>query len=98
MPDLIVVKITVTCCSGVSTGITLFRPETLIDNPYTPKPVINKLFVYNKEVLPNDETGILSETIEYADHITLSSSQNSRFVVGKDLLIVKQTACNELGV
>ncbi len=62
---------------GGVNGITLFRPETLIDNPYTPKPVINKLFVYNKEVLPNDETGILSETVEYADHITLSSSQNS---------------------
>lgn len=62
---------------GGVNGITLFRPETLIDNPYAPKPVINKLFVYNKEVLPNDETGILSETIEYADHITLSSSQNS---------------------
>ena len=61
---------------GGVNGITLFRPETLIDNPYAPKPVINKLFVYNKEVLPNDETGILSETIEYADHITLSSSQN----------------------
>lgn len=62
---------------GGVNGITLFRPETLIDNPYAPKPVINKLFVYNKEVLPNDETGILSETVEYADHITLSSSQNS---------------------
>ena len=58
---------------GGVNGITLFRPETLIDNPYTPKPVINKLFVYNKEVLPNDETGILSETVEYADHITLFS-------------------------
>ncbi|WP_300701633.1 two-component regulator propeller domain-containing protein [Bacteroides sp.] len=62
---------------GGVNGITLFRPETLIDNPYAPRPVINKLFVYNKEVLPNDETGILSETIEYADHITLTSSQNS---------------------
>lgn len=62
---------------GGVNGITLFRPETLIDNPYTPKPVINKLFVYNKEVLPDDDTGILNEMIEYADHITLSSSQNS---------------------
>ena len=58
-------------------GITSFRPETLVDNPYTPKPVINKLFVYNKEVLPDDETGILKESIAYVDHITLSSSQNS---------------------
>lgn len=62
---------------GGVNGITLFRPETLIDNPYAPKPAINKLFVYNKEVLPNDETGILTETIESVDHITLSSSQNS---------------------
>ncbi|HCC51958.1 MAG TPA: hybrid sensor histidine kinase/response regulator [Porphyromonadaceae bacterium] len=62
---------------GGVNGITSFRPEILIDNPYAPKPVINKLFVYNKEVLPDDETGILKESIEYADHITLSSSQNS---------------------
>ncbi len=62
---------------GGVNGITSFRPETLIDNPYAPKPVINKLFVYNKEVLPDDETGILEESIEYANHITLSSSQNS---------------------
>ena len=43
---------------GGVNGITSFRPETLIDNPYAPKPVINKLFVHNKEVLPDDETGI----------------------------------------
>lgn len=62
---------------GGVNGITTFRPETLIDNPYTPQVVINKLFVYNKEVLPEDETGILKESIAYVDHITLSSSQNS---------------------
>ena len=28
---------------GGVNGITSFRPETLIDNPYAPKPVINKL-------------------------------------------------------
>lgn len=62
---------------GGVNGITSFRPETLIDNPYAPKPVINKLFVFNKEVLPDDETGILKESVEYVDHITLTSSQNS---------------------
>lgn len=62
---------------GGINGITSFRPETLIDNPYTPKPVINKLFVFNKEVLPNDETGILKENIESVDSITLRSFQNS---------------------
>ncbi len=49
----------------------------MIDNPYAPKPVINKLFVHNKEVLPDDETGILKESITYVNRITLSSSQNS---------------------
>ena len=62
---------------GGINGITSFRPETLIDNPYTPKPIINKLFVFNKEVLPNDETGILKENIENVDQITLKASQNS---------------------
>lgn len=62
---------------GGVNGITSFRPEILIDNSFAPKPVINKLFVYNKEVLPADETGILKESIAYVDHITLSSSQNS---------------------
>ena len=60
---------------GGVNGITSFRPETLIDNPYAPKPVINKLFVHNKEVLPDDETGILKESITYVNRITLSSSQ-----------------------
>ena len=54
---------------GGVNGITSFRPETLIDNPYAPKPVINKLFVHNKEVLPDDETGILKESITYVNRI-----------------------------
>ena len=62
---------------GGINGITSFRPETLVDNPYAPKPVINKFFVFSKEVFPDDDTGILTESIEDVEHITLSSSQNS---------------------
>ncbi len=62
---------------GGVNGITQFRPETLADNPYAPKPVINKLFVFNKEVLPDDDTGILTESLENVDNVTLASSQNS---------------------
>lgn len=62
---------------GGINGITLFRPETLVDNPYTPRPVINKFFVFNREVLPDDNTGILKESIDNVSHITLASSQNS---------------------
>lgn len=62
---------------GGINGITCFKPETLVDNPYSPKPIINKLFVYNKEVLPNDNTKVLSSSIEDTNHITLQSDQNS---------------------
>lgn len=58
-------------------GITSFRPETLLDNPYAPKPTINKLSVHNREVLPGDDTGILDECISNVGRITLSASQNS---------------------
>lgn len=84
---------------GGINGITSFRPETLIDNPYTPKPVINKLFVFNKEVLPNDGTGILKENIECVDHITLKSSQNSfsiSFVVSNYIAGVHNTFAYKL--
>lgn len=84
---------------GGINGITLFRPETLIDNPYTPKPVINKLLVFNKEVLPNDETGILKENIECVDHITLKSSQNSfsiSFVVSNYIAGIHNTFAYKL--
>lgn len=47
---------------GGINGITTFRPELLIENPYTPRPVITKLLVFNKEIRPGDETGILKNT------------------------------------
>lgn len=62
---------------GGINGITAFSPETLVDNPYAPRPVINKLLVFNKEVSPNDETGILKERIEQTSRIVLPFSRNS---------------------
>lgn len=34
-------------------GITTFRPELLLDNPYTPPVVITKLQLFNKTVRPD---------------------------------------------
>lgn len=62
---------------GGINGITSFTPETLVDNPYTPQPIIDRLQVFNKEVHPNDETGILSECMEKTSSITLKSFQNT---------------------
>ncbi|MDE7443003.1 MAG: response regulator, partial [Muribaculaceae bacterium] len=61
---------------GGINGITYFWPEMLVDNPYSPKPVINTLLIYNKEMVTDDETDVMKEPIDNG-HITLSSSENS---------------------
>lgn len=58
-------------------GITTFRPELLLDNPYAPPVVITRLQLFNQTVLPDDETGILTRNISETDKITLTPSQNS---------------------
>jgi len=62
---------------GGINGITVFRPELLIDNPYTPNVVIKDLKIFNKSVRPDDETGVLDENICMTNAITLKSSQSA---------------------
>lgn len=62
---------------GGINGITVFKPEKLVDNPYTPSVSINKLLLFNKVVMPDDETGILSSSISKAKEIVLNSEQTS---------------------
>lgn len=62
---------------GGINGITTFRPELLIDNPYTPAVVITNLRLFNKIVRPDDETGILTKNISDTQRITLEAAQSS---------------------
>lgn len=62
---------------GGINGITTFRPELLLDNPYTPPVVITKLQLFNKVVRPDDETGILTKNISETGSITLKSWQTA---------------------
>ena len=62
---------------GGINGITTFRPELLLDNPYTPPVVITKLQLFNKVVRPDDETGILTKNISETESITLKSWQTA---------------------
>jgi len=62
---------------GGINGITVFQPEKLVDNPYAPLSVIDKLYLFNKEVKPDDETGILSRSISKTNSIELRSNQTS---------------------
>lgn len=73
---------------GGINGITTFRPELLIDNPYSPSPVITKLMLYDREVRPGDDTGILKKHISDTYSITLDNSHRSftlKFVVSNYL-------------
>lgn len=62
---------------GGINGINHFYPEQLIDNPYTPGPVISEIKVYNKPILPNDDTKILKTDISLTSKIELRPTENS---------------------
>lgn len=62
---------------GGINGINHFYPEQLIDNPFTPEPVISEIKVYNRAILPNDDTQILKTDISLAKEIELKPNENS---------------------
>ena len=69
---------------GGVNGITTFNPEQLVDNPYIPPVIITQLRLFNKTVLPGDETGILEKNINETKSITLAAKQSMfslKFVV-----------------
>ncbi|WP_185154669.1 hybrid sensor histidine kinase/response regulator transcription factor [Dysgonomonas sp. 511] len=61
---------------GIS-GITSFFPEQLTDNPFTPSVMLTQLLLFNRPVIPGDNTGILSEDISETKSITLQPGQTS---------------------
>lgn len=61
---------------GGINGITVFHPEQLVDNPYTPPVVITRLRVFNKPIQPGDESDILEKSIDATQSITLAASQS----------------------
>lgn len=62
---------------GGINGIASFYPELLIDNPYTPKPKISRIQVFNKDLLPHDETGILKTNILNASELVFAPKQSN---------------------
>ena len=67
-------------------GVRIFNPSILESNPYAPRPQIVGLRLFDKPVRPGDVTGILSESIEVTDNITLNSDQTS--------FTIEFTVCN----
>lgn len=61
---------------GGINGITSFHPEEIVDNPYIPPVVITHLHVFNKTIIPGDDTRILEKNISETRSITLAAGQS----------------------
>lgn len=66
---------------GGINGITVFVPESIGENPYSPSPVISELSLYSHQVRPGDGSGILDRNISRTDGIVLKHDQRS-FTLG----------------
>ena len=62
-------------------GITEFSPGKIGDNPFTPRPQIERLQVLGNTIRPGDETGILKQNIMITESVKLRHNQNS-FTLG----------------
>ena len=79
---------------GGINGISTFYPERLIDNPFSPTPIIDQLTVFTRTVTPNDNTKILKKSIELTHSIQLEPEYNVfglEFVVPNYLAGTKNT-------
>lgn len=62
---------------GGVNGINMFNPSVMETNPYSPRVLITGLRLFDKTVVPGDETGLLEKNIEMTEEITFTSSQTS---------------------
>jgi signal transduction histidine kinase/DNA-binding response OmpR family regulator/ligand-binding sensor domain-containing protein len=61
---------------GGVNGLNIFNPVAVLQNGISPNVFITNVLVGNEVVLPNDKTGLLKQTIEYAPSITLNHAQD----------------------
>ncbi|MBK9734241.1 MAG: hypothetical protein IPO92_04445 [Saprospiraceae bacterium] len=61
---------------GGVNGLNIFDPADVLQNGFIPNVYFTKILVGNNVVSPNDKTGVLNETIEYAKSITLNHLQD----------------------
>jgi signal transduction histidine kinase/DNA-binding response OmpR family regulator/ligand-binding sensor domain-containing protein len=61
---------------GGVNGLNIFNPEEILAKGFTSNIFITSILVGNQPVLPNDKTGVLQQTIEQAQSITLTHLQD----------------------
>ena len=61
---------------GGVNGLNIFDPKEILAKSYTPNVYITNILVNNLPVLPNDKSGVLNNTIEQTETISLSYLQD----------------------
>lgn len=64
---------------GGSNGLTIFNPDSIMDNPYTPHTVLTEFRISNKIIKPGDTVNrhvILTKNIEYTNNIRLTYNES----------------------
>jgi signal transduction histidine kinase/DNA-binding response OmpR family regulator/ligand-binding sensor domain-containing protein len=61
---------------GGVNGLNIFKPAEILAKGFTSNIFITTILVGNQPVLPNDKTGVLQQTIEQAQSITLTHLQD----------------------
>ncbi|MCM1405603.1 MAG: ATP-binding protein, partial [[Clostridium] fimetarium] len=60
---------------GGINGLTYFNPTVLESNPYAPAPIITGLRLFNKPVVPGDDTGLLERSVAETAKVTFGADQ-----------------------
>ncbi|MEM6895448.1 MAG: two-component regulator propeller domain-containing protein [Bacteroidota bacterium] len=61
---------------GGSNGFNIFKPEEVLKRTDVPEVLITNLRIFNKNVFPNDEFGVLKEDISQTDTLVLDYHQD----------------------
>ena len=61
---------------GGVNGLNIFDPKEILANNFAPNTFITNILVNNLPVLPNDKTGVLKNTIEQTNNISLTYLQD----------------------
>ncbi|SHK18243.1 Signal transduction histidine kinase [Reichenbachiella agariperforans] len=62
---------------GSPRGVTWFDPSQLKSNPFTTQVVLSQLTVNNSQIVPNDSTNILAQTLALTEAIALDYDQSN---------------------
>ena len=61
---------------GGVNGLNIFDPAVVLQKGFIPNVFITKILLGNKEVLPDDESGVMQQSIEFVQGITLNYKQD----------------------